>query len=112
MAEVENREDKRLFLLDAMALIYRAYFAFNSKNPMVNSKGVNTSAMFGFVTTLLDLFNKENPTHIAIAFDPRNFNLLTYQNHQRWESGDRKNMKIYKKNQETMQMLNLEYYGK
>ncbi len=50
--------------------------------------------------------------HIAISLDPRNFNLLTYQNHQRWESGDRQNMKIYNKNQETMQMLNLEYYGK
>ena len=50
--------------------------------------------------------------HPAMALDPRNFNLLTYQNHTRWETGDRKNMKIYKKNQETMQMLNLEYYGK
>ncbi|MCB0428746.1 MAG: DNA polymerase I [Flavobacteriales bacterium] len=59
---------KKLFLLDAMALIYRAYFAF-SKNPRVNSRGMNTSASFGFTTTLLDLLQKEKPTHIAIAFD-------------------------------------------
>lgn len=50
--------------------------------------------------------------HPVIALDPRNFNLLTFNNHRRWETGDRKNMKIYNKNQETMQMLQLEYYGK
>jgi DNA polymerase I len=60
--------EKKLFLLDGMALIYRAYFAF-SKNPRVNSKGVNTSAMFGFTNTLLDVLKKENPTHIAVSFD-------------------------------------------
>ena len=59
---------KKLFLLDAMALIYRAYFAF-SKNPRINSKGLNTSAMFGFTNTLLEILNKEKPTHIAVAFD-------------------------------------------
>jgi len=61
-------ERKKLFLLDAMALIYRAYFAF-SKNPRINSKGLNTSAMFGFTNTLLDVLKNEKPTHIAVAFD-------------------------------------------
>jgi len=61
-------DDKRLFLLDAYALIYRAYFAF-SRNPIVNSKGMNTSAVFGFTNTLIDLIAREKPTHIAIVFD-------------------------------------------
>jgi len=60
--------EKKLFLLDAMALIYRAYFAFN-KNPRMSSKGVNTSAIFGFANVLLDLLKKENPTHLGVAFD-------------------------------------------
>lgn len=60
---------KKLFLLDAYALIYRSYYAF-IKNPRVNSKGLNTSAIFGFVNTLEEVLKKENPTHIAIAFDP------------------------------------------
>ncbi len=59
---------KKLFLLDAFALIYRSYFAF-SKNPRVNSKGFNTSAAYGFTTTLIDLIKKENPTHLAVVFD-------------------------------------------
>ncbi len=59
---------KKLFLLDAMALIYRAYFAFN-KNPRLNSKGLNTSAVFGFANVLLDLLKNEKPTHIGVAFD-------------------------------------------
>ena len=59
---------RKLFLLDAMALIYRAYFAFSS-NPRVTSKGLNTSAMFGFTNTLLEVLQKEKPTHIAIVFD-------------------------------------------
>ena len=60
----------KLFLLDGMALVYRAHFAF-SKNPIVNSKGLNTSAVYGFLNTLLELLNKEDPTHIAIAFDTK-----------------------------------------
>ncbi len=60
--------NNRLFLLDAFALIYRAYFAF-SKNPLVNSKGMNVSAIQGFTNTLLDIIKKENPTHIAVCFD-------------------------------------------
>jgi len=59
---------KKLFLLDAMALIYRAYFAF-SNNHRINSKGQNTSAIFGFTNTLLEVLKKEKPTHIAIVFD-------------------------------------------
>lgn len=60
--------EKKLFLLDAFALIYRAYFAF-SKNPRVNSKGQNTSAAFGFTNALLDVIKKEQPTHLAVVFD-------------------------------------------
>lgn len=60
--------DKKLFLLDAMALIYRAYFAF-SNNHRINSKGQNTSAIFGFTNTLLDVFKREQPTHMAVVFD-------------------------------------------
>lgn len=59
---------KKLFLLDAFALIYRSYFAF-SNNPRINSKGFNTSAIFGFTNTLLEILNKEKPTHIAVVFD-------------------------------------------
>lgn len=63
-----NSIDK-LFLLDAYALIYRAYYAF-IKNPRINSKGLNTSAILGFVNTLEEVLKKENPTHIGVAFDP------------------------------------------
>ena len=59
----------KLFLLDAYALIYRAYYAL-IKNPRINSKGQNTSAIMGFVNTLEEVLKKENPTHIGIAFDP------------------------------------------
>ena len=58
----------RLFLLDGMALIYRAHFAL-IQNPIRNSKGVNTSALYGFINTLLAILEKENPTHIGVAFD-------------------------------------------
>lgn len=60
---------EKLFLLDAYALIYRAYYAF-IKNPRINSKGFNTSAVLGFVNTLEEVLRKEEPTHIGIAFDP------------------------------------------
>lgn len=63
-----NSTDK-LFLLDAYALIYRAYYAF-IKNPRINSKGFNTSAILGFVNTLEEVLKKENPSHIGVAFDP------------------------------------------
>ncbi|MEQ9187041.1 MAG: DNA polymerase I [Cryomorphaceae bacterium] len=85
-------DDKKLFLLDAFALIYRAYYSFIS-NPRISSKGFNTSAMFGFTNTLWDLLNKENPTHIAVVFDP--------------PSGDTENFRVeqyaeYKANREAM----------
>jgi len=60
--------DKKLFLIDAFALIYRAYFAF-AKNPRVNTKGQNTSAAFGFTNMLIDVIKKEGPTHLAVVFD-------------------------------------------
>ena len=60
---------KKLFLLDAYALIFRAYYAF-IKRPIMNSKGLNTSAIFGFTNTLDEILKKEKPTHIAVVFDP------------------------------------------
>lgn len=60
---------KKLFLIDAYALIYRSYYAF-FKMPRINSKGLNTSAIYGFVNTLEEIVKKENPTHLAVAFDP------------------------------------------
>src|ERR1041384_6436558 len=65
---ITRQTDKKLFLLDAYALIYRAYFAF-SNAPRINSKGFNTSAIFGFTNTLLEILNKEKPTHFAVVFD-------------------------------------------
>ncbi|MBD5225092.1 MAG: DNA polymerase I [Bacteroidales bacterium] len=63
-------EDKKLFLLDAYALIYRAYYAL-IKSPRITSKGFNSSAVFGFCNTLDEILRKENPTHIAVCFDPK-----------------------------------------
>jgi DNA polymerase-1 len=84
-----NNSDKRLFLLDAYALIYRSYFAF-IKNPRFNSKGLNTSAMLGFVNILEQLLREQNPTHIAVVFD---LNVPTFR-HQMFEA--------YKANREEM----------
>jgi DNA polymerase-1 len=66
---LSKETDKKLFLLDAYALIFRAYYAF-IKNPRINSKGLNTSAMFGFTNVLLDILKKEKPSHLAVVFDP------------------------------------------
>ncbi len=63
-----SENNKKLFLLDAFALIYRAYFAF-SNNHRINSKGVNTSAVLGFTNTLMEVLKKEKPSHIAVVFD-------------------------------------------
>jgi DNA polymerase I len=60
--------EKKLFLLDGMALVYRAYFAF-SNNPRITSYGFNTSAIFGYANTVLDILKKEKPTHIGVSFD-------------------------------------------
>ncbi len=70
MSELSNNNiPKRLFLLDAYALIFRAYYAF-IRNPRINSRGFNTSAIFGFVNSLNDILHNENPSHIAVVFDP------------------------------------------
>ena len=84
-----NNTDKRLFLLDAYALIYRSYFAF-IKNPRFNSKGLNTSAMLGFVNILEQLLKEQKPTHIAVVFD---LNVPTFR-HEMFEA--------YKANREVM----------
>lgn len=84
-----NNIDKRLFLLDAYALIYRSYFAF-IKNPRFNSKGLNTSAMYGFVNILEQLLREQNPTHIAVVFD---LNIPTFRHEMFTE---------YKANREVM----------
>ncbi|MDE6866902.1 MAG: hypothetical protein K2J23_05855 [Muribaculaceae bacterium] len=62
--------EKRLFLLDAYALIFRAYYAL-IKMPRITQAGFNTSAIFGFVNTLEEILRKENPSHIAVCFDPQ-----------------------------------------
>ncbi|QHW00687.1 DNA polymerase I [Spirosoma endbachense] len=62
------KPQKKLFLLDALALIYRAHFAFN-KSPRISSRGVNTSAIFGFMNAMIEVLTKEKPTHIGVAFD-------------------------------------------
>lgn len=66
---MDTPENKRLFLLDAYALIYRAYYAL-IRSPRVTTKGFNTSAIFGFCNTLDEILRKENPSHIAVCFDP------------------------------------------
>jgi DNA polymerase-1 len=65
---MNENETKRLFLLDAYALIFRSYYAF-IRNPRITSKGMNTSAIFGFLLTLEELLQKQKPTHIAVVFD-------------------------------------------
>src|SRR5512136_818830 len=66
--KMSENQEKRLFLLDAYALIFRANYAF-IKNPRITSKGMNTSAIFGFLLTLREVLQKQKPTHIAVAFD-------------------------------------------
>ena len=61
---------KRLFLLDAYALIYRAYYALN-RNPRINSKGLNTSAILGFANTFYEVLENEKPDYMAVVFDPK-----------------------------------------
>src|SRR3954465_13522217 len=63
-----NSGEKKLFLLDGMALVYRAHFALISR-PIFTSKGVNTSALYGFTQTLLEILKNQEPTHLAVAFD-------------------------------------------
>ena len=61
--------DKRLFLIDGHALVFKMYYAF-LRHPMINSKGADMSILFGFTKYILELIEKEKPTHLAIAFDP------------------------------------------
>ena len=68
MSNSNIQEPSRIFLLDAYALIYRAYYAF-IKAPRINSKGFNTSTVMGFCNTLNDILQNQKPTHIAVAFD-------------------------------------------
>ncbi|MFL5730661.1 MAG: DNA polymerase I [Cytophagaceae bacterium] len=85
-------ESKKLFLLDAMALIYRAHFAF-SKTPRISSTGLNTSAVLGFTNSLLEVINKEKPTHIGVAIDTaaptfRHENFEAYKAHRQEQPED------------------------
>jgi DNA polymerase-1 len=68
------KEDKKLFLLDAYALIFRSYYAF-IRNPRITTYGLNTNAIFGFTTTLLEVLEKYDPTHIAVCFDHKSENV-------------------------------------
>jgi DNA polymerase I len=109
-------QDKRLFLLDAFALIYRAYFSF-IRAPRVNSKGFNTSAAFGFTTTLLDLIKREKPTHIAVVFDTsapteRHETLLDYKaNREEMPDDIRTNLPYIRRIIESMNIPILESDG-
>ena len=86
---------KKLFLLDAYALIYRAYFAF-SKNPRVNSKGENTSAAFGFTNVLIDILKNERPTHIAVVFDPPGGSTVRQEDFKESKEVNNEIIKLYK----------------
>ncbi len=77
--------DRRLFLLDAYALIYRAYYAL-IRSPRVTSAGFNTSAIFGFCNTLDEILRKENPTHIAVCFDPRGGHTFRHEEYPEYKA--------------------------
>lgn len=79
-------EEKKLFLLDAYALIYRAYYAL-MRSPRVTSYGLNTSAVFGFVNTLEDLLRKENPGYIAVCFDPAHGKTFRHKEYPEYKAG-------------------------
>ena len=79
-------EEKKLFLLDAYALIYRAYYAL-LRSPRVTSTGFNTSAIFGFVNTLEDLLRKENPGYIAVCFDPVGGHTFRHKEYPEYKAG-------------------------
>lgn len=81
-----SMEEKKLFLLDAYALIYRAYYAL-LRSPRMTSKGVNTSAVFGFLNTLEDLLRKENPGYIAVCFDPAHGHTFRHDEYAEYKAG-------------------------
>ena len=87
-----SQTPKKLFLLDAMALIYRAHFAF-SKTPRITSTGINTGAVLGFTNSLLEVLNKEKPSHIGVAIDTaaptfRHENFEAYKAHRQEQPED------------------------
>ncbi|HCR76140.1 MAG TPA: hypothetical protein DIW37_07020, partial [Chryseobacterium sp.] len=65
---MDATQDKRLFLIDAYAMIFRGYYAL-IRNPRLTSKGLDTSAIFGFTNSLIELIRREKPTHLAVVFD-------------------------------------------
>ena len=77
-------EQKRLFSLDAYALIFRGYYAF-IKNPRINSKGMDTSAIMGFTNSLLDVIRREKPDHLAVAFDKGGSVARTTRAHKKYQ---------------------------
>ncbi len=79
-------EEKKLFLLDAYALIYRAYYAL-MRSPRTTSAGMNTSAIFGFLLALDDVMRKENPTHIAVCFDPPHGRTFRHEQYPEYKAG-------------------------
>ncbi|MDE6490429.1 MAG: DNA polymerase I, partial [Muribaculaceae bacterium] len=79
-------EEKKLFLLDAYALIYRAYYAL-IRSPRITSKGFNTSAIFGFCNTLDEILRKENPSHIAVCFDPKGGHTFRHEAYAEYKAG-------------------------
>ena len=74
---MEMLAKNKIFLLDAYALIYRGYFAF-SRSPRISSRGVETSAILGFVTSLMEILKMEKPTHVAVVFDTPGANPQAY----------------------------------
>ena len=103
-------DDKRLFLLDAYSLIYRSYYAF-IRTPMYNSKGVNTSTIFGFLLSLEDIIKNRRPTHIAAVFDSDKptFRHIMYphykENRQSSPEDIRKSIPVIK---QTLKLMNIE----
>ena len=79
-------EEKKLFLLDAYALIYRAYYAL-MRSPRVTSAGFNTSAIFGFLLALDDVMRKENPSHIGVCFDPEHGRTFRHEQYPEYKAG-------------------------
>lgn len=79
-------DDKKLFLLDAYALIYRAYYAM-IRSPRITSSGFNTSAIFGFCNTLDEILRKENPSHIAVCFDPKGGETFRHEVYPEYKAG-------------------------
>ena len=104
--------NNKLFLLDAYALIYRAYYAF-IRNPRINSKGQNTSAVFGFVNTLEEILRKENPTHIAVVFDSPlpSFRHIKYEEYKAQREPTRRYKSINSNYQRNSTNIQYSYFG-